>query len=840
MLRNLPTGTVTFVFTDIAGSTQLLNELGEERYGHELARHREALRTAFARHDGIEVDTQGDASFFAFPTASQALTATSDGTQAPRRGPIRVRVGIHTGAPLLTGEGYIGMDVHRASRIANAGHGGQVLVSATTAALADTGRFELVDLGLHRLKDLLGPERIYQLGRSAFPPLRSLSPSNLPVPATPFLGRQRELHRLATLLREPRVRLLTLTGPGGTGKTRLAIQAAADSSDSFPDGLRWVPLAPLADPRLVLSALATVTGVEERPDTPLSSDLVTHFRNGSSLVLLDNAEHLLPSLAAELGPLISGADGATFLVTSRAPLQIEAEHEFPVPSMSPQDAELFILSRARAIDVEFEPSPALTALCERLDHLPLAMQLAVARLKVFSIDQLLQRMADVLDIAGQRDADPRQRTLRATIEWSHSLLAPEEMATFRRLSVFVGGATMDAIEEVTAARVESLSALLDQSLVRRADDSFGPRVGMLETIREFALERLLEAGEVEEISERHAEYYRSLSERARIAMDEARGDWLDILDSELENLRTTLSWYLDRDDHEPAQAIAGSLGMYWMDRGLLSEMRSWLERSLEGRSDPGGAAHTLALTRLSQAAYLQGDYQQARTTAEKSLAQARVIGDPAGIARAMEALAASLEAEGSLSEAWAHEKDALEIARGLQETRPRMLLTALGNLGYTCVSRGMYDDAVRYLEECVALALDLGDAADLAATRCNLAMALLQLGRVDEAGRLGAEAAMAAIDRSDQLLGTNCLEVLAAVEAERGNHRFAGRLLGASQALRKALGYELEPAERALHARTLDFVRSALTDSKLAAALSEGAAMDLEEAFALIGREFLE
>lgn len=839
MLRNLPTGTVTFVFTDIAGSTQLLNELGEERYGHELARHREALRTAFARHDGIEVDTQGDASFFAFPTASQALTATSDGTQALRGGPIRVRVGIHTGAPLLTGEGYIGMDVHRASRIANAGHGGQVLVSATTAALADTGRFELVDLGLHRLKDLLGPERIYQLGRSAFPPLRSLSPSNLPVPATPFLGRQRDLHRLATLLREPRVRLLTLTGPGGTGKTRLAIQAAADSSDSFPDGLWWVPLAPLADPRLVLSALATVTGVEERPDTPLSSDLVTRFRNGSSLVLLDNAEHLLPSLAAELGPLISGADGATFLVTSRAPLQIEAEHEFPVPSMSPQDAELFILSRAEAIGVEFEPSPALTALCERLDHLPLAMQLAVARLKMFSIEQLLQRMADVLDIAGQRDADPRQRTLRATIGWSHSLLTSEEIATFRRLSVFVGGATMDAIQEVTAADVESLSALLDQSLVRRGDDPSGPRFGMLETIREFALERLLEAGEVEQMGERHARYYRSLAERARIAMDDARGDWLEILDPELENLRTTLSWYLDRDDHESAQAIAGSLGMYWMDRGLLSEMRSWLERSLEAHSDHG-AAHTLALTRLSQVTYLQGDYEQARTTAEKSLAQARVIGDPAGVARAMEALAAPLEAEGSLHEAWALEKDALEIARKLQETRPRMLLTALGNFGYTCVSRGMYEDAVRYLEECVALALDLGDAADLAATRCNLAMALLQSGRVDEAGRLGAEAAMAAIDRSDQLLGTDCLEVLAAVEAARGNHRFAGRLLGTAQALRKALGYELEPAERALHARTLDSVSSALTDSRLAAALSEGAAMDLEEAFALIGREFLE
>src|SRR5512132_3438289 len=542
MLRALPTGTVTFVFTDIAGSTKLLDEFGAERYAFELDRHREALRTAFARHDGVEVGTEGDAFFFALPTASQALDAAAEGREALERGPIRVRVGIHTGTPLLTDEGYIGMDVHRASRIASAGHGGQVLVSATTAALVDPDRFELLDLGYHRLKDLTRPERIFQLGSGSYPPLKSVSPANLPVPVTPFLGRDSELEQVTELLGDPDVRVLTLTGPGGTGKTRLALQVAADCSDSFPDGRWWVPLAPLSAPRLATSALATVMAVEERPDGELSSDLAARLTTGATLVLLDNAEHLLPSLAAELAPIVSRAEGATFLVTSRAPLHLDAEYEFPVPGMSAEDAELFVVSRAKAVGVELEPTLGLAALCERLDYLPLAMQLVVSRLKTFSIDQLVQQLAHVLDLSGKRDADPRQQTLRTTIEWSHSLLGSSEKVAFRRLSVFAGGATIEAIEDVAEADPETLSALLDQSLIRRRDDPLGPRFWMLETIREFALERLVDAHEVETTRARHAAFYRSLAERAGIALDQARGDWLDVVDAELENLRTTLSW----------------------------------------------------------------------------------------------------------------------------------------------------------------------------------------------------------------------------------------------------------------------------------------------------------
>ena len=837
MKPTLPSGTVTFMFTDIAGSTRLLNEIGEEPYAEELSRHRVALRTALSRHDGVEVSTEGDSFFVVFRTATQALDAAAESIEALRAGPIRVRIGIHTGTPLLADDDYVGMDVHRASRIANAGSGGQVLVSATAAALADPERFELVDLGDHRLKDLAKPERIYQMGTGSFPPVKSLSASNLPVPGAPFLGRRKELGEVVALLRDPAVRVVTLTGPGGAGKTRLALEAARQCSDAFRGGSWWVSLAPLSDPKQATSALATAMGVEEGPDEEdLASELAGRLAAGGSLILLDNAEHLLPELAHELSPLIRDAGASTFLITSRARLHLAHEHEFPVPSMSADDAESFVVSKAKALGVDVAPSRALTALCERLDRLPLAMQLAVARLRMFSVEQLTERLGNVLDLSGARDADPRQQTLRDTIGWSYSLLDQSEQEALRRLSVFAGGATIDAIEEAMAASPEAIGALLDHSLIRRRDDRSAPRFWMLETIREFAAERLVAAGEEDHMRARHAAYFRALAQRAGAGLERARGGWLDVLDADIENLRSALSWSLDRGDHDTARAIVGSLGVYWVDRGLLNEMRSWVERSLEG--DGGGdAAHTLLLMRRSQVAYFQGEYDVAREAGQQALAQARAIGDAPNTARAMMYLAAAVEAEGSLEEGWALEVEALRIARGLRSSHPRILLVALINLGYTSITRGMYQEAVRELDEAVSLSLELGEVADAAAARCNLALALFHLDRIDEAGRMAALATVSAIDQSDQVLGSGCLEVLAAVEVARGDHRVAVRLLGAAEALRLSIGYELEPAERALRERT--FERLAGTGS-MATDLQDTPALSLEEAFALVGREFLD
>jgi predicted ATPase/class 3 adenylate cyclase len=831
---DLPSGTVTFVFTDIAGSTRLLLDLGEEGYARTLAEHRELVRTAFARHAGIEVDSQGDAFFFVFRTPQRALGAASEGLIASTGSGIQVRIGIHTGTPLLTSEGYVGKDVHRASRIADAGHGGQILVSATTATLVEADGFELLDLGKHRLKDLARPERLFQLGSGAFPPIRSMSPSNLPAPATPFLGRRAELERTKEILADRSVRVVTLTGPGGIGKTRLALQAARESSERFPAGRWWVPLGPLSDPKLVLSALAAALAADEPRGAPAPSDPIARLGSGSALVVLDSAEHLLPSLADELAPVIGAAEEATFLVTSRAPLHLQSEFEYPVPAMGDDDATSFFLSRARAAGIELEPSAALSRLCERLDHLPLAMQLMAAQLKVFSVEQLTDRLSEALDVGGQHDMDPRHRTLRAAIEWSHSLLSPEEQQAFRRISVFPGSATAEALKEITGTDLDTLFGLLDASLLRRRDDTSEPRFWMLETIREFARERLEEADEVQPVRTRHAGFYRAIASRAGRDLDGGTEDWLGVLDAEVENMRATLSWFLGQEDFEAAQDVAGSIGRYWIERGSLAEMRSWLERSLSG-GPRHGPAFAGAINRMSSAVYLQGEYELARTTAEEALTAARVVGDPMRIQYALTNLGNALEAMDLLDAAWPIEEEVLRICRELRAEHPRLLTLALINISYSALIRGWYEDAVGFSEEAISVARELGDPWGEGVARCNLAEASLRLGRIDHAADHVMDAIATALVLSDRLLQADCLVVLAGVEVERGDHTSAARMLGTSEALRRALQYEAQPAERALREDTLSKIRSVTGEDALTHAWSEGADMDVEETLALLG-----
>ena len=477
MLPVLPSGTVTFLFTDVEGSTRLLHDLGAEAYADALAEHRRVVREACARHGGAEVDTQGDAFFFAFPTATGALAAAADFTERFRlEGPIRVRAGLHTGTPLLAEEGYVGDDVHRAARIAAVGHGGQVLVSATTAPLVDV---ELTDLGEHRLKDLSSPEHIYQLGDDDLPRLESLHQTNLPVPSTPFLGRERELSEVLKLLSREDVRILTLTGPGGTGKTRLAAQVAGLASGQYPHGVWWVPLAPLRDPELVLATAEQALGAR--------NGLAEHIVEKRLLLLFDNFEHMIEA-AAGLAELLASCPNLDLLVTSREPLHISGEQEYSVPPLRHEEGVGFFVTRARAVEPDFELDEAVTEICRGLDDLPLALELAAARVKVLSPKQILARLDQRLPLltGGARDAPERQRTLRATIEWSYELLTREEQHLFARLSVFVGGCTLEAVEEVAGADLDTLQSLVDKSLLRLSED----RYWMLETIREYAGERL--------------------------------------------------------------------------------------------------------------------------------------------------------------------------------------------------------------------------------------------------------------------------------------------------------------------------------------------------------------
>jgi len=525
--RDLPSGTVTFLFTDIEGSTMLLHELGAEGYEQALAEHRRILRAAFERHGGAEVDTQGDAFFVAFPTAPGALHAAAEGTKGLAAGAIRVRMGIHTGTPLLGEEGYVGVDVHRAARIAACGHGGQVLISASTAAL--TGTDVLRDLGEHRLKDLSAPERLYQLGEGEFPALKSLYRTNLPVPATPFLGREHELQQVLALLEG--ARLLTLTGPGGTGKTRLGLQAAAEASDRYPHGVFWVPLAPLRDPELVLEMAGQALGAKD--------GLAEHVADKSLLLLLDNFEHVVEA-AAGLAELLASCPNLHLLVTSRELLRLPAEQAYPVPPLEPEDGTELFLARARAIEPGFATGAAVPELCARLEQLPLALELAAARVRVLSPEQLLERLSGRLDLlkAG-RGVDARQETLRATIEWSHELLAEAERQLFARLAVFRGGCTLESAEQVCDADLDTLQSLVDKSLVRvREHDRFW----MLETIREYAAERLQSSGEAEELRRRHAEHFLALAEETEPLAREVDPATLDRLEQEADNLRAALDW----------------------------------------------------------------------------------------------------------------------------------------------------------------------------------------------------------------------------------------------------------------------------------------------------------
>ncbi|MGH3127485.1 MAG: ATP-binding protein, partial [Gaiellaceae bacterium] len=528
MRDDLPIGTVTFLFTDVEGSTQLLHELGAERYAEALAEHRQVVREACATSDGVEVDTQGDAFFFAFPTAPGAIDAASAFSEALSSGPISVRVGLHTGTPLLTEEGYVGGDVHRAARIAAAGHGGQVLVSSATAQLVE---LELADLGEHRLKDLSASERIYQLGDGDFPALKSLYRTNLPVPATPFLGRERELSEVVELLSVDDARLLTLTGPGGTGKTRLALQAAAIASEAYPDGVFWVPLAPLRDPALVLATAAQTLGSK--------NGLAEHIQDKTMLCLFDNFEQVVEA-APDVAALLSECPNLDVLVTSRERLRVGGEQTYPVPPLAESDGEALFLTRARAVDPAFTPSEAVRELCLRLDELPLALELAAARTALFSPEQLLAKLSQRLDLLkGERDADPRQQTLRATVEWSYDLLLEEEQRLFARLAVFAGGCAYEAAEEVAGADPDTLQSLLDKSLVRKRDSKTGARYWMLETIREYAAERLEASGEAGELRQRHAAYFLDLAEQAEPYLATG-GKWLDRLDVEVDNLRSAL------------------------------------------------------------------------------------------------------------------------------------------------------------------------------------------------------------------------------------------------------------------------------------------------------------
>jgi predicted ATPase/class 3 adenylate cyclase len=827
----LPSGTVTFLFTDVEGSTRLLNDLGE-RYADLLGDHRRILRESFARHGGVEVDTQGDAFFVAFTRASDALAAAADGQAALRDGPIRVRMGIHTGEPVLTNEGYIGIDVHRAARIAAAGHGGQVLLSQATRDLV-SGE-DVRDLGEHRLKDLSAPERVFQLGDERFPPLRSLRRTNLPVPATPFLGRGRELEAVVALLRRDDVRLLTLTGPGGTGKTRLALQAAAEVAEDLPGGVWWVPLAALRDAALMVDAVAKALEVRERPGIPLEETLADSLSAKRALLLIDNVEHLLPEVASQISRLRQ-ADGPTLLVTSRERLQLQGEQAWTVPSLDAEDGAALFTARARALRPEFSETPATAEICSRLDNLPLALELAAARTQMFSSEELLERLGRGLDLRGGRDADPRQQTLRATIGWSYDLLTADEQQLFRRLALFAGGCTYEAAEAICAADADTLQSLIDKSLVRRREAAGQGRYWMLETIREFASEQLEASGELDSLRLRHAEFFVAFAEEADPHLRQGPDQrlWSDRVAADYDNIRAAMSFALER---APLLALrlVGRLSFYVWQRGGFEEARAWAEAVLsdaEGRPDVlVGAAYEFAAT----VAERLGNTADAARHADAAYEVFLHAGDEQGLANALRERGKAASAAG-------------EPARAAELYAEMAVLTerigdrwngavALNNLGDVAMQAGDWEQVVELCGRSSRLRHELGDEWGMALALTNVAVAEVQLGRLSSAAVSVGIALETSMTVGAETVVVASLGAAVLLAVAQGRMREAARLLGTTYRLQDELGSVQDQLTNDLLERAVDSIRASLGQDAAAMEIQRGRELSLGAAAAYASR----
>ncbi|HEX5968141.1 MAG TPA: adenylate/guanylate cyclase domain-containing protein, partial [Intrasporangium sp.] len=625
-MRNLPTGTLSMLFSDIEGSTLLLTRLGRD-YTEALDRHRRLLRSAWAAGSGTEMGTEGDSFFVVFPTADGAVRAAvlaQRGLESqvwPGGERIRVRIGIHTGTPQLHEGDYVGMDVHRAARVAAAAHGGQVLLTSATAELAGGSLPEdvwLKDLGTHHLKDLPEPERVFQLAidglQEDFPSLRSLGASStLPVPTTPLVGREPAVSALSRLIHPPDVRLATLTGPGGSGKTRLAIEVASKIAATFPDGVFFVPLAAVASADVMWTSIADVLALPRRARSP--EHLLEQVAPRAALFVLDNVEQL-HGADDVVTQLLEAAPRAAILTTSRRALGVPGEHLYPVPPLSlplgstlstaeaSPAVELFV-QRARSVRAGFRLTADnvadVVAICQHLDGLPLAIELSAARIRLLSPPALLRRIDQSLDVAARSTQAPsRQRTLRDTIAWSYHLLSAQHQAFFRRLGVFAGGADLDAVASVWAGEsvgpqpvdpLDLLAELVDASLVLMSEGPDGePRITLLETIRSFARGQLRDEGELDVVHSAHALHYLQVAERLQRlrAVDHLLA--LHQAEIELDNFREALAWAIRRNadpsrDGDADAALdlrlSSSLGWLWYTGGYVLEGSRWLEQALD-------------------------------------------------------------------------------------------------------------------------------------------------------------------------------------------------------------------------------------------------------------------
>ncbi|MDQ2906032.1 MAG: tetratricopeptide repeat protein [Chloroflexota bacterium] len=745
-MQQLPTGTVTFLFTDIEGSTTRWENY-PEAMRIAVAQHDRLFYSLMEAHGGIIFKTVGDAFYVVFITATKALAAAIAAQRALAKeiwpqevGSLRVRMAIHTGVAEQRGNDYFGQPLNRVARILSAGHGGQLLLSLIAQKLVQDNLPEgvaLSDLGEHRLKDIQHAEHIFQATIMdlpfTFPALKTLDcqPNNLPTQMTPFIGRQRELKAIVKLFLQEKVRLLTLIGPGGTGKTRLGLQVAAEVADYFPKGVFFIELAISHDTDSVLTAISQVLGIRETGNKPLIERLKDTL-NGQVLLLLDNFEQVIEASPLIMHLLVSCPE-LKVLVTSRAALALTGEQEYHVGPLTLPDSKFhsdlveleqyesiaLFVQQAKAAKPDFQLNQAnalaIIEICKRLDGLPLAIELAAARAKLLPPQALLKRLEHHLRLLKdeKRDRTERQQTLRGAIAWSYDLLNDDEKTMFAQLAIFTGGCMLDAIEEVCLGEdiasdpLDLLTSLIDKSLLRQHEQENGePRFGMLHTIRDFALEQLAETGNEETLHRRHFDYYLRCAEEAAPALTgiEQRY-WLERLEYEHDNLLAALWWGSTQAEVETGSRLAGALWRFWLMRGYLHEGRHWLEKFLDA------AGTDIARLRLLEGASIlacrQKDYERAETLADEALVLSRVLGNQEAIASASTTLAEIAHVRGENEHATALFEESLKIQRVLGNIRGTASL--LNNLGKVALQHEQPQRAMALFEESLMLLRKVGD-----------------------------------------------------------------------------------------------------------------------------------